>query len=193
MEIVFVAIFITLLLVLIISLSWSNYKGSPWVPTTFKMVHKMLDLADIQPNELVYELGCGDGRIAVIAARKYQARVVGIELNPFLWLWCQLVITIFGIRSRVKVVLGNFYKQDLRDAEVVVCYLLPKTNKELEGKLLRELRPGTRVVSNTFLFYQVRLSKRDRKALLYIFSPENTQVEFIKKQLKLSAEEQKQE
>ena len=190
MEIVFVAIFITLLLVLIISLSWSNYKGSPWVPTTFKMVHKMLDLADIQPNELVYELGCGDGRIAVIAARKYQARVVGIELNPFLWLWCQLVITIFGLRNRVKVILGNFYKQDLREAEVVVCYLLPKTNKELEGKLLRELRPGTRVVSNTFLFYQVRLSKRDGKALIYIFSPENTQVEFIKKQLKLSAEEQ---
>jgi len=190
MEIVFVAIFITLLLVLIISLSWSNYKGSPWVPTTFKMVHKMLDLADIQPNELVYELGCGDGRIAVIAARKYQARVVGVELNPFLWLWCQLVITIFGLRSRVKVVLGNFYKQDLRNADVVVCYLLPKTNKELEGKLLRELRPGTRVVSNTFLFYQVRLSKRDGKALLYIFSPENTQVEFIKKQLKLSADEQ---
>ncbi len=190
MEIVFVAIFITLLLVLIISLSWSNYKGSPWVPTTFKMVHKMLDLADIQPNELVYELGCGDGRIAVIAARKYQARVVGIELNPFLWLWCQLVITIFGLRGRVKVVLGNFYKQDLRDADVLVCYLLPKTNKELEGKLLRELRPGTRVVSNTFLFYQVRLSKRDGKALLYLFSPENTQVEFIKEQLKLSAEEQ---
>ncbi len=190
MEIVFVAIFITLLLVLIISLSWSNYKGSPWVPTTFKMVHKMLDLADIQPNELVYELGCGDGRIAVIAARKYQARVVGIELNPFLWLWCQLVITIFGLRGRVKVVLGNFYKQDLRDADVVVCYLLPKTNKELEGKLLRELRPGTRVISNTFLFYQVRLSKRDGKALLYLFSPENTQVEFIKEQLKLSAEEQ---
>jgi SAM-dependent methyltransferase len=187
MEIVFIAILVTVLLVLIISLSWSNYKGSPWVPTRFKMVHKMLDLAEIQPDELVYELGCGDGRIALIAARKYQARVVGIELNPFLWLWCQLVITIFGLRSRVKVVLGNFYKQDLRDADVVVCYLLPKTNKELEGKLLQELRPGTRVVSNTFLFYQVRLSKRDGKALLYIFSPEHTQVEFIKNQLKSSA------
>ena len=190
MEIVFIVILIIFLLALIISLSWSNYKGSPWVPIRFKMVHKMLDLAEIQPDELVYELGCGDGRIAVIAARKYQARVVGIELNPFLWLWCQLVITIFGLRSRVKVVLGNFYKHDLRDADVVVCYLLPKTNKELEGKLLRELRPGTRVISNTFLFYQVRLSKRDGKALLYLFSPENTQVEFIKEQLKLSAEEQ---
>ncbi len=190
MEIVFIVILVSVFLILIISLSWTNYKGSPWVPTKFKMIHKMLDLAEIQPDELVYELGCGDGRIAVIAARKYQARVVGIELNPLLWLWCQLVITIFGLRSRVKVILGNFYKQDLHDAGVVVCYLLPNTNKELEGKLLRELRPGTRVISNTFLFYQVRLAKRDGKALLYLFSPENTQVEFIKKQLKLSAEEQ---
>ncbi len=64
---------------------------------------------------------------------------------------------------------------------------------KLEDKLLLELRPGTRVISNTFLFYQVRLSKRDGKALLYIFSPENTQVEFIKKQLKSSAEEIEQD
>ena len=190
MEIVFLVIIISVFLILIISISWTNYKGSPWVPTTFKMVHKMLDLAEIKPGDLVYDLGCGDGRIAVIAARKYQARVVGIELNPLLWLWCQIVITIFGLRNRVKVVLGNFYKQDLHNADVVVCYLLPNTNKKLEGKLLRELRSGTRVISNTFLFYQVRLSKRDGKALLYIFSPENTQVEFIKKQLKSSAEEQ---
>ncbi len=193
MEIVFIVILISVFLILIISISWTNYKGSPWVPTTFKMVHKMLDLAEIKPGDLVYDLGCGDGRIAVIAARKYQARVVGIELNPLLWLWCQIVITIFGLRNRVKVVLGNFYKQDLHNADVVVCYLLPNTNKKLEGKLLRELRSGTRVISNTFLFYQVRLSKRDGKALLYIFSPENTQVEFIKKQLKLSAEEIEQD
>ena len=190
MEIVFIVILVSVFLVLIISISWTNYKGSPWVPTSFKMVHKMLDLVEIQPDDLLYDLGCGDGRIAVIAARKYQARVVGIELNPLLWLWCQLVITIFGLRSRVKVILGNFYKQDLSDADIVACYLLPNTNKKLEGKLLRELRPGTRVISNTFLFYQTRLAKQDGKALLYLFSPENTQVEFIKKQLKLSAEEQ---
>jgi len=181
-------IFIAVLLSMLISISWTTYKGSPWVPTSFKMANKMLDLAEIQPDELVYDLGCGDGRIAVIAARKYQARVVGIELNPLLWFWCQTVITVLGLRSRVKVVLGNFYKQDLSDADVLVCYLLPKTNRLLEDKLLRELQPGTRVVSNTFLFYQTIMAKRDGKALLYIFSPENSQVEYIKSQLKASAE-----
>ena len=158
MEIVFLVIIISVFLILIISISWTNYKGSPWVPTTFKMVHKMLDLAEIQPDELLYDLGCGDGRISVIAARKYKAKVVGIEINPLLWLWCQIVITIFGLRSRVKVILGSFYNQDLSDAEVVACYLLPNTNKKLESKLLRELCPDTRVISNTFLFYQVRLA-----------------------------------
>jgi SAM-dependent methyltransferase len=182
-------IFIAVFLAMFISISWTTYKGSPWVPTSFKMVHKMLDLAEIKPDELVYDLGCGDGRIAVIAARKYQARVVGIELNPLLWLRCQIVISVFGLRSRVKVVLGNFLHQDLSAADILVCYLLPKTNQLLEHKLLRELRPGTRVVSNTFLFYQTRMAKRDGKALLYLFSPENTQVEFIKSQLIASADE----
>lgn len=182
-------IFILILMALLISISWTTYKGSPWVPTSMKMARKMLELAEIQPDELVYDLGCGDGRIAIMAARMYQARVVGIELNPLLWIWCQMMITILGLRSRVKIILGNFYDRDMSDADVVVCYLLPNTNKKLEYKLIRELDPGTRVISNTFLFYQTRLAKRDGKALLYIFSPENTQVEFIKRQLKSSAEE----
>ncbi len=76
MEIVFLVILVSVFLILIISISWTNYKGSPWVPTTFKMVHKMLDLAEIKPGDLVYDLGCGDGRISLIAARKYQAKVV---------------------------------------------------------------------------------------------------------------------
>lgn len=189
MDVIFIVIIVSVFFVLIISVSWANYKGSPWVPTSFNMVHKMLDLADVQPEDLVYDLGCGDGRIAVTAARKYQAEAVGIEQNPLLWLWCQIVITVLGLRSRVKIILGNFYNHDLSDADVVACYLLPETNKELERKLLRELRPGTRVISNTFLFYQVRQSNRDGKALLYIFSPGNTQVEYIKNQLKSSADE----
>ena len=189
MDMSFIVIIVSVLFVLFISISWASYKGSPWVPTSYKMVYKMLDLADVQPEDLVYDLGCGDGRIAITAARKYQAEAVGIEQNPLLWLWCQIVITVLGLRSRVRIILGNFYKHDLSNADVVACYLLPKTNKELEHKLLQELRPGTRVISNTFLFYQVRLSKRDGKALLYFFSPENTQIEFIKNQLRSSADE----
>lgn len=86
-------------------------------------------------------------------------------------------------------ILGNFNKQDLSSADVVACYLLPEAQKKLEDKLMRELRPGTRVVTNTFVFYQTRMADSDGKARLYIFSPENTQIEFIKQQLKATAEE----
>jgi cyclopropane fatty-acyl-phospholipid synthase-like methyltransferase len=155
-----------------------------------KVVRQMLDLARVKPGELVYDLGCGDGRLLITAAREYQAKGVGIELDPLRWLLCQLLITIYGVRDQVEIQQGDLFKMDVSSADVVSCYLLPETNKKLEEKLMRELRPGTRVVTNTFIFYKTRLSERDGKAQLYIFSPENTQVEFIKKELKRSAAEE---
>ena len=88
-----------LILILVISVSWTTYKGSPWVPSSRKVLHQMLELADVQPDELVYDLGCGDGRLVVAAARKYGARGIGIELNPLLWIWCQVLITALGLRE----------------------------------------------------------------------------------------------
>ncbi len=177
------------LIILAISISWTIPRGAPWVPTSMKMVHKMLKLAELKPGELVYDLGCGDGRFMIAAALTYQARAVGIELDPLRYLWCQIMITVLGLRDVVQVIYGDFFKVDLSEADLVTCFLLPETNKKLEAKLLRELRPGTRVVSNTFLFNQVPPEKRDGKALLYLFSRDNTQAEFIKKQLKLSAQQ----
>lgn len=185
MAVIFIAIII--LFILVISASWTNYKGAPWVPSSMKVVRQMLDLAKVQPGELVYDLGCGDGRLLITAARHYQARGVGIELDPLRWLLCQLLITIYGVRDRVEIQHGDLFKMDVSNADVVSCYLLPETNKKLEDKLMRELRPGTRVVTNTFIFYKTRLARRDGKAQLYIFSPENTQVEFIKNELKRTA------
>jgi predicted RNA methylase len=121
---------------------------------------------------LVYDLGCGDGRTIVTAARRYGARAVGIEIDPLRYLWCQALITVLGLRGRVRIVYGNFFKQDLSDASVVTCYLLQDTNNKLEGKLKRELRPGTRVVSNTFTFSGLRHVRQDGDAKLYLSNPE---------------------
>ena len=73
------------------------------MPTSLKMVHKMLRLAEVKPDELVYDLGCGDGRFTIAAALTYQARAVGIELDPFRYLWYQIMITVLGLRERVIV------------------------------------------------------------------------------------------
>lgn len=176
------AVFLTAFL-LAVSATWTIRYGAPWAPTPMSLVHDMLDLAEVQPDELIYDLGCGDGRILVAAVRKYGARAVGIELDPLRWLWCQFLITLLGLRDRIEIRFGNLFKQDLSRADVIACYLLPDANKKLQEKLLHELKPGTRVVSNTFLFPSMQEAAKQGKARLYIFSPENTTAAYIKQQL----------
>jgi SAM-dependent methyltransferase len=146
------------IMIMALSFSLTTAAGAPWVPTRMRDVHKMLTMAEVGPGDIVYDLGCGDGRMIVTAARKYGAMAVGIEIDPFRYAWCQLWITVLGLRNRVRVTYGNFFDHELGDANVVTCYLLQKTNQELEEKLERELTPGTRIVSNTFTVQHVHVS-----------------------------------
>jgi tRNA A58 N-methylase Trm61 len=159
-------------LILLISVVWPGLVGAPWVPTPMNVVHLMLAMAEVGPGDVVYDLGCGDGRMVVAAARHYGARAVGVEIDPLRYLWCQMRITALGLRDRVRIVYGDFFAQDLSEADVVTCYLLQDTNNKLEGKLKRELNPGTRVVSNTFTFRRLRLVRQNAKASLYMYNLE---------------------
>jgi predicted RNA methylase len=145
------------------------------VPTPMSMVHEMLTMAEVGPDDLVYDLGCGDGRIIVTAARRYGARAVGIELDPLRFLWCQMLITVLGLRNRVRIIYGDFYKQELSPASVVTCYLLRATNKKLEGKFTAELKPETRVVSNYFTFPSLQLVSEDKEEKLYLYNLQKSQ------------------
>jgi SAM-dependent methyltransferase len=146
------AILFIILLIIGISVAWPSVRGAPWVPTPLATVRRMLELADLQPDELVYDLGSGDGRLLVTAARRFGARCVGIEIDLLRWLFTQALITVLGLRGRVRVVWGDLFAADLRDADVVMTYLTQDTNERLKSKLEAELRPGSRVVSNTFIF-----------------------------------------
>jgi 16S rRNA A1518/A1519 N6-dimethyltransferase RsmA/KsgA/DIM1 with predicted DNA glycosylase/AP lyase activity len=132
-------------------------------------VHKMLQMAGVGSNDVVYDLGCGDGRAIVTAARRYGARAVGIEIDPLRFIWCQLLITILGLRRRVRVIYGDFFSHDLGNASVVLCYLLPKTNLKLQAKLNDELASSARVVSHSFVFPALKLLEvnDDEKLFLY--------------------------
>jgi predicted RNA methylase len=158
------------LLIIAISIVWPRFRGAPWVPTPMHSVRQMLSMADVGPDDLVYDLGCGDGRMIVAAARRYRARAVGIEIEPLRFLWCQVLVTVLGLRDRVRVVYGDLFEQDLSGADVVTCYLLQKTNDKLEEKLIRELRPGSRVVSNTFVFRRLHLVRQNTHANLYLYT-----------------------
>lgn len=159
-------------LVFMISVAWTDARGAPWVPTTMNTVRKMLTMAEVGPGDTVYDLGCGDGRTIITAARKYGARAVGVEIDPIRYVWCQILITILGLRDRVRVEFGDFFNQDLSGANVVTCYLLQKTNNKLEHKFRSELSSGTRVVSNTFYFSGLQKVREDGDVKLYLFYPE---------------------
>jgi len=141
---------VLLSLLILIFIVWAGPVGAPWFPTSLKNVRRMLRLADVQPGEVVYDVGSGDGRVLFFAARNFGARAVGIEIDPLRCLWTQLLIWALGLRGQVRIVWDNIFAQDLSEADVVIIYLLPKTNVKLMKKLWRELRSGARIVTHLF-------------------------------------------
>jgi precorrin-6B methylase 2 len=122
----------------------------PYVPTTVEAVQAMLKLADVQRNDVVYDLGCGDGRIVIAAAKDFGARGVGIDIDPQRIAEAQENVRKAGVQERVRIEEGDLFEADIHEATVVTLFLLPNVNEKLRPKLLRDLKPGTRVVSNTF-------------------------------------------
>jgi len=121
-----------------------------WVPTPDEVVDRMLRMAQVGPNDLVYDLGAGDGKIAIAAAKKFGARAVGIEYNPEMARHAQGNVEKAGINDgRAKILQGDIFATNFSEATVVTMYLLPGLNMKLRPTLLA-MRPGTRVVSHSF-------------------------------------------
>jgi predicted RNA methylase len=110
----------------------------------------MLELAGVSAEDVVYDLGSGDGRIVILAAKKYGARGVGVELQPGLVQMSRQAAQQAGVADRVTFVEDDLFRADISDATIVTLYLWPSVNDRLEAKLRRELRPGTRIVSHAF-------------------------------------------
>jgi len=116
-------------------------------PTPHHVVAAMLRLAEVGTNDVIYDLGSGDGRIVIAAARDFGARAVGIEIVPELLTMGERAAVRAGVASRVRFVRQDIFQTDLRQATVVTLYLSEEVNARLRPKLLRELRPGARIVS----------------------------------------------
>jgi len=125
-------------------------KDVVWVPTNDPLVTRMLEMAQVGKNDLVYDLGAGDGKIAIAAAKQFGARAVGVEYNPDMARLAQCLVRAEGVGDKVKVVQGDIFETDFSAANVVTLYLLPELNLKLRPTLLK-MKPGTRVVSHSFL------------------------------------------
>jgi len=122
----------------------------PFVPTTEEAVEAMLKLAGVKKSDTVFDLGCGDGRIVIAAAKTYGAHAVGIDIDPQRIKEAKENAKKAGVESLVRFEENDLFKADFRPATVVTLFLLPEVNLKLKPRLLQELKPGTRIVSNTF-------------------------------------------
>lgn len=123
---------------------------APYVPTPQDVVERMLELAGVGPGDVVYDLGCGDGRLVITAARKYGARGVGVDIEPERISESQANAKAAGVESLVTFRLQDAMTVDVSEATVVTLYLLSSSNLKLRPMLTRQLRPGSRVVSHAF-------------------------------------------
>lgn len=123
---------------------------APAFPTPQAVVERMLTLADVKPGEMVYDLGCGDGRIVITAATKFSARAVGVEIRRDIYESTLARVASLGLSQQVRIVHGDALKTDLAPADVVTLYLLTSSNERLRPVLEQQLKPGARVVSHDF-------------------------------------------
>jgi hypothetical protein len=125
-------------------------KDVMWVPTSDALVARMLEMAQVTSTDYVYDLGAGDGKIAIAAARDFGAQAVGVEYEPQLAQLARCYVEAEGLSERVHIIQGDVFKTDFSKATVVTLYLLPELNLRLRPTIL-SMKPGTRVVSHSFL------------------------------------------
>ena len=142
----------------------------PYVPTPQEVVDEMLKMANVGKDDVVYDLGCGDGRLVITAVKKFGAkRGVGVDIDPQRIKESNENAKAAGVADRVKFIEQDLFKADIREASVVTLYLLPEVNVRLRPKLWAELRPGTRVVSHEFDMGDWRPEKTANVGLLTIY------------------------
>ena len=161
----FVSIFILALLWILVP----AFYGLPSIPTKPDRIRKALKLAELQTDEILYDLGAGDGRVLLIAAREFGARAIGIEIGPVqcAFIWLRAIAS--GFRDKITVELGNYFTVDLHEADVVFVYATSREVMKLVTHLEKQLKPGTRVVSISADFPEWEPANFDEHDLIFVY------------------------
>ncbi|MFX0108492.1 MAG: SAM-dependent methyltransferase [Candidatus Hodarchaeota archaeon] len=170
MDTIMLIIIIEICLVVFIAwIAWSSIMGAPWVPTPRSKVRNMLEFAEVNNEDVLYDLGSGDGRIIIMAAKEFGAQSIGIEVDPLRVMWSRFAIRRHGLEQKVNVIRKDFFKTDIGDATVVALYQGHKINKKIRKKLASNLKPGTRVVSYRFILDGWEPTKTNEDSSIYLY------------------------
>jgi len=142
---------------------------SPWWRTNGKVARAIIKLAAITKDDVIYDLGCGDGTVLLIAATLKKTKGVGIEIDPSRVLIARMRMIIGRVNKTVTIKRGDLFLEDLSQASVIVVYLVPKTLKKLEAKFLKELKPGTRIISYVYPIDYLPLIDKDEKVQIKLY------------------------
>jgi SAM-dependent methyltransferase len=164
-----VLLLVFFLIALAILLLLPALSGQPWVPAAEKRIHRALELAELKPGEVLYDLGSGDGRVLVATVRDFGARAVGVELSPLLCAIAWLKIRMAGISPQVRLHCGSYFHADLQGADVVYLYLTAANANHLKMHLEQTLKPGARVVSVSADLEAWMPERIDREELLFLY------------------------
>lgn len=145
-----ITIILVSLVIIFLSISFyiTIFGGGPFIPTPFAAVHKVLKYAGIKKGDKVFDIGAGDGRFLHFAEKDYGAHATGFELDPFVYFIAKIRQWFWHWKG--KIIRDNFTKHNLKNANIIVCYMLPRTLAKFQKKFDKELKKGTRVISYAF-------------------------------------------
>lgn len=167
-----VFLFVLSIILFLIGLLWMLVPalyGLPSRPTGLNRIRRALKLVNLQPDEVLYDLGSGDGRVLIIAAREFGAQAVGIEIGPVQRAFSWVKVRRSGIRHKVRIEAGNFYKADLHEADVVFVYATSREVVKLAPHLERQMKSGSRLVSISADFPEWEPTTFDERELIFIY------------------------
>ena len=144
------AIVVLLVVVILGTFAYGGISAAPWVPVWQRDVERMSALAKIKPGEIVYDLGAGDGRIVITAAKQYGAQATGFEIAVLPFIIGYIRIQLAGVQKKARLRYRNFYNQDLSTADVIFAFLTPPAMEKLKPKFEKEIKSGCRIVSYAF-------------------------------------------
>lgn len=156
-------------LIILAWLFWTEFTGAGFQPAPKRAIEQALKLANVSSKDTFYDLGAGNGRV-LIAAAKTGARAIGIEIDPLRYLVCRLQLRINKTKGKTTIIFGNIYSIPFNSATVVFIYLRNWSNERLKTKLLAELRPGTRIITYHWPMKGWTPIAKDEKNKIYIYT-----------------------